>query len=102
MLIEIARDKSLPLRLRRCAVVIARHFPTVEDVAGMAVMHLHGAYRGTRDTRRAEGVITPERDVRTKNLRAVQILLSHTTLESTVRNLGIDVEDALEMAEPEA
>lgn len=36
---------------------------------------------------------------RTKNLRAVQILLGHTKLESTVRYLGIEVEDALEMAE---
>lgn len=36
---------------------------------------------------------------RTKNLRAVQLLLGHTKLESTVRYLGIEVEDALEMAE---
>ena len=36
---------------------------------------------------------------RTKNLRAVQILLGHTKIESTVRYLGIDVDDALEMAE---
>lgn len=36
---------------------------------------------------------------RTKNLRAVQLLLGHTKLESTVRYLGIEVDDALEMAE---
>src|SRR4051812_15374980 len=36
---------------------------------------------------------------RTKNLRAVQVLLGHTNLESTVRYLGIEVDDALEMAE---
>lgn len=35
---------------------------------------------------------------RTKNLRTVQQLLGHT-IESTVRYLGIEVEDALEMAE---
>jgi site-specific recombinase XerC len=35
----------------------------------------------------------------TKNLRAVQLLLGHTELESTVRYLGIEVNDALEMAE---
>jgi len=35
---------------------------------------------------------------RTKNLRAVQ-LLGHTKLESTVRYLGIKVDDALEIAE---
>jgi integrase len=36
---------------------------------------------------------------RTKNLRVVQLLLGHTKLESTVRYLGIEVDDALEMAE---
>ncbi len=36
---------------------------------------------------------------RTKNLRAIQLLLGHTKLESTVRYLGIDIDDALEMAE---
>jgi integrase len=38
-------------------------------------------------------------DRRTKSLRAVQLLLGHTKLESTVRYPGIDVNDALEMAE---
>jgi len=36
---------------------------------------------------------------RTKNLRAVQLLLGHTKMENTVRYLGIEVDDALEMAE---
>jgi len=36
---------------------------------------------------------------RTKNLRAVQLLLGHSKLESTVRYLGIEVDDALELAE---
>ena len=35
---------------------------------------------------------------RTKNLRAVQLLLGHTKLESTVRYLGVEVNVALEMA----
>ena len=35
----------------------------------------------------------------TKNISAVQLLLGHTKLESTVRNLGIEVDDALEIAE---
>ena len=34
-----------------------------------------------------------------KNLRAIQLLLGHTKLESTVRYLGIEVDDALELAE---
>ena len=36
---------------------------------------------------------------RTKNLRAVQLLLGHSKLDSTVRYLGIDIDDALEMSE---
>lgn len=37
-LIELAQDPSLPLRVRRSAVVIARHFPTIEQVAQMALL----------------------------------------------------------------
>lgn len=33
------------------------------------------------------------------NLRAVQILLGHTKIESTVRYLGIEIDDAIEIAE---
>jgi site-specific recombinase XerC len=36
---------------------------------------------------------------RTGNLRAVRLLLGHTKIESTVRYLGIDVDDALAIAE---
>ena len=36
---------------------------------------------------------------RTRNPRAVQLVLGHTKLESTVRYLGIEVDDALEVAE---
>lgn len=35
----------------------------------------------------------------TGNLRAVQILLGHAKIESTVRYLGVDVEDALALSE---
>lgn len=35
----------------------------------------------------------------TGNLRAVQILLGHTKIESTVRYLGVDIEDALALSE---
>ena len=36
---------------------------------------------------------------RTGNLRAVQILLGHTKIDSTVRYLGVDIEDALALSE---
>lgn len=36
-MIELARDKRLPVDVRRSAVVIARHFPTIEYVAHMAM-----------------------------------------------------------------
>ena len=51
---------------------------------------------GTHSMRRTKATLIYRR---TKNLRAVQVLLGHCKLESTVRYLGIEVEDALEMAE---
>ena len=36
---------------------------------------------------------------KTGNLRAVQLLLGHTKMDSTVRYLGIEIEDALAIAE---
>ncbi len=54
-----------------------------------------GAY-GTHSMRRTKASLIYRR---TGNLRAVQLLLGHTKIESTVRYLGIDVDDALELAE---
>jgi len=51
---------------------------------------------GTHSLRRTKPTLIYRR---TKNIRAIQILLGHTKLESTVRYLGIEVDDALEMAE---
>jgi integrase len=57
---------------------------------------LNPAAYGTHSLRRTKASLIYRR---TKNLRAVQLLLGHTKLESTVRYLGIEVDDALEMAE---
>ncbi len=57
---------------------------------------LDPAAYGTHTLRRTKASLIYRR---AKNLRAVQLLLGHTKLESTVRYLGIEVDDALEMAE---
>lgn len=36
-LIQLAKDESLPLKIRRRAVIIARHFPTIEAISMMSV-----------------------------------------------------------------
>jgi site-specific recombinase XerC len=51
---------------------------------------------GTHSLRRTKASIIYKA---TGNLRAVQILLGHAKIDSTVRYLGVDVEDALELAE---
>jgi len=51
---------------------------------------------GTHSLRRTKASIIYRR---TKNLRAVQLLLGHAKLDSTVRYLGIEIDDALELAE---
>ena len=51
---------------------------------------------GTHTMRRTKAALIYRR---TKNLRVIQLLLGHSKLESTVRYLGIDVDDALEIAE---
>jgi len=51
---------------------------------------------GTHSIRRTKATLIYKR---TKNLRAVQLLLGHAKVESTVRYLGIEVDDALELSE---
>jgi integrase len=51
---------------------------------------------GTHSLRRTKAVLIYRR---TGNLRAVQLLLGHSKIESTVRYLGIKVDDAIEIAE---
>ena len=51
---------------------------------------------GTHSIRRTKATLIYRK---TGNLRAVQLLLGHTKVESTVRYLGIEVDDALAIAE---
>jgi integrase len=51
---------------------------------------------GTHSLRRTKAALIYKK---TGNLRAVQLLLGHTKVESTVRYLGIDVDDALQISE---
>ncbi len=62
-------------------------------------IRLDAAAYGTHPMRRTKPTLIYRR---TKNLRAVQLLLDHTKLESTVRYLGIEADDALEIAEQTA
>ena len=51
---------------------------------------------GTHSIRRTKATLIYRR---TGNMRAVQLLLGHTKIESTVRYLGVEVDDALDLAE---
>ena len=57
---------------------------------------LRTAEYGTHSLRRTKAAMIYRA---TGNIRAIQILLGHTKIENTVRYLGVDVEDALLLAE---
>jgi integrase len=62
----------------------------------IASIGLEASFFGTHSLRRTKATLIYRR---TGNLRAVQLLLGHTKIESTVRYLGIEVDDALAIAE---
>jgi site-specific recombinase XerD len=62
----------------------------------IASIGLDPAKFGTHSLRRTKAVLIYRR---TGNLRAVQLLLGHARIESTVRYLGIEIDDAIEIAE---
>jgi len=84
-----------PGRSRNSLHLSTRQYARIVEswVAGIG---LDPTLYGTHSMRRTKASLIYRR---TKNLRAVQLLLGHAKLESTVRYLGIEVEDALEMAE---
>jgi integrase len=84
-----------PSRIRRSPHLSTRQYARIVDT-WVASIGLDPTGYGTHTMRRTKATLIYQR---TKNLRAVQLLLGHKKLESTVRYLGIEVDDALEMAE---
>ena len=84
-----------PSRLHRSPHLSTRQYARIVE-SWAARIGLDPALYGTHSLRRTKASLIYRR---TKNLRAVQLLLGHAKLESTVRYLGIEVDDALELAE---
>ncbi len=90
-----SEDFLFPSRVRASPHLSIRQYARIVD-SWVEEIGLDPAAYGTHSIRRTKPSLIYRR---TKNLRAVQLLLGHTKLESTVRYLGIEVEDALELAE---
>ncbi len=84
-----------PSRLHRSVHLSTRQYSRMVQ-SWVANIGLDSTAYGTHTLRRTKASLIYRR---TKNIRAVQLLLGHAKLESTVRYLGIEVDDALEMAE---
>jgi site-specific recombinase XerD len=85
-----------PSRIRASPHLSTRQYARIVD-RWVASIGLDPTVYGTHTTMRRTKATLIYR--RTKNLRAMQLLLGYTKLESTVRCLGIEVDDALEIAE---
>jgi len=90
-----SEDFLFPSRIHASPHLSTRQYARIVD-SWVLQLGLDPANYGTHTLRRTKATLIYRR---TKNLRAVQLLLGHTKLESTVRYLGIEVDDALEMAE---
>ena len=90
-----SEDCLFPSRLHTFDHLSTRQYARIVK-AWVRAIGLDPAMYGTHTMRRTKAFLIYGR---TKNLRAVQLLLGHTKLESTVRYLRIEVDDALEMAE---
>jgi len=89
------QDYLFPSRVKQSPHITTRQYARILE-SWVASIGLDPAAYGTHSMRRTKASLIYKR---TKNLRAIQLLLGHTKLESTVRYLGIEVDDALEMAE---
>ncbi|WP_267396573.1 MULTISPECIES: tyrosine-type recombinase/integrase [unclassified Sphingomonas] len=88
-------DYVFPSRVDHARPLSTRQYARLVDewVAGVG---LRREEYGTHSLRRTKASIIYKAS---GNLRAVQILLGHAKIENTVRYLGVDVEDALALAE---
>jgi integrase len=84
-----------PSRMSASPHLSTRQYSRIVD-AWAGSIGLDPAAYGTHSMRRTKPTLIYRR---TRNLRAIQLLLGHSKLESTVRYLGIEVDDALEIAE---
>ncbi|MEM1114581.1 MAG: tyrosine-type recombinase/integrase [Pseudomonadota bacterium] len=89
------RDYLFPSRIGRSGHLTRRQYSRIVR-RWVSDIGLDPALYGTHSMRRSKASIIYRK---TKNIRAVQLLLGHTSLESTVRYLGIDEDDALSLAE---
>ena len=88
-------DYLFPSRFKKSPHISTRQYARIVE-SWVSSIGLDPAAYGTHSLRRTKASLIYRR---TKNLRAVQLLLGHSKLESTVRYLGVEVDDALEMAE---
>jgi len=90
-----SEDFLFPSRIHDSPHLSTRQYARIVN-AWVEEIGLDSANYGTHTMRRTKASLIYKR---TKNLRAIQLLLGHTKLDSTVRYLGIEVDDALELAE---
>jgi integrase len=90
-----SEDYLFPSRLHSSPHLSTRQFAQIVR-AWIREIGLDASAYGTHTLRRTKGSLIYRR---TRNLRVVQLLLGHKKLESTVRYLGIEVDDALEISE---
>jgi integrase len=88
-------DWLFPSRMNARCPLSTRQYARLVD-KWVALMGLDPAGYGTHSIRRTKVALLYKK---TGNLRACQLLLGHTKLESTVRYLGVEVDDALELSE---
>ena len=90
-----SKDFLFPSRVTDCGHLTTRQYARVV-ATWVESIELNRAAYGTHTMRRTKATLIYRQ---TKNLRAVQLLLGHSKMESTVRYLGIEVDEALEIAE---